>query len=377
MRILGLIPILLLTFHSIGQSIGQSDTVSVLLKKANGFLVDKNYPQARYYYNLAKSFTSADTSAGSMDRLIESKIITSDSLHAYSCPNSQFVKLLRTGDSLKSCCKIASIQKFKQAIRMDNRFDYATNRISDIIQRSPEIKKQLLVIDARRNRKQYTSEIELAKFYFDKGDLFKAMRLFERTSAIFKDDTVAKGHFNRLKLQLVDEIKLFEKLVYTGDSLYKLEKFKAAKLKFEAAIAINKECNLCVIRIKSANYFIANNKQNIDWNLLKGEADANFLIGNYEMAHYQFMWLYKHDNNDLYASNKIGEIEKILEDELDERMMSVNARLLLEKADQEFILGNYGNAEGIYRKIENRYSKSIDYLVYVQERIKDCIYYQD
>jgi hypothetical protein len=58
-------------------------------------------------------------------------------------------------------------------------------------------------------------------------------------------------------------------------------------------------------------------------------------------------------------------------------MMSVTARLLLEKADQEFILGNYGNAEGIYRKIENRYSKSIDYLGYVQERIKDCIYYQD
>ena len=53
--------------------------------------------------------------------------------------------------------------------------------------------------------------------------------------------------------------------------------------------------------------------------------------------------------------------------------MSVNARLLLEKADQEFILGNYGNAEVIYRKIENRYSKSVDYLAYVQERIKDCI----
>ena len=100
-------------------------------------------------------------------------------------------------------------EKFKQAIRMDNRFDYATNRISDIIQLSPEIKKQLLVIDARRNRKQYTTEIELAKFYFDKGDLFKAMRLFERTGTIFKDDTVAKGYLKRLKLHLVNEIEVF------------------------------------------------------------------------------------------------------------------------------------------------------------------------
>ena len=373
MRILVLIPLLLFAF----QSLGQSDTVSVLLKKANGFLAGKNYPQASYYYNLAKSFTSADTSAGSMDRLIESKIITSDSLHAYSCPNSQFVKLLRTGDSLKSCCKIASIQKFKQAIRMDNRFDYATNRISDIIQRSPEVKKQLLVIDARRNRKQYTSEIELAKFYFDKGNLFKAMRLFERTSAIFKDDTLAKGHFNKLKLQLVDEIKLFENLVYEGDSLYKIEKFKGAKLKFEAAIVIDKECNLCSIRIKSADYFITRDNKTKDWCKLRKEADSNFLIGNYEMAHYQFMWLYKHDNNDIYSSKKIGAIEKILEDELNERIMSVNARLLLEKADQEFILGNYGTAKSIYRKIENRYSKSSDYLIYIQERIKDCIRYQD
>ena len=203
------------------------------------------------------------------------------------------------------------------------------------------------------------------------------MRLFERTSTTIKDDTVAKGYLKELKLQLVDEIKLFENLVYQGDSLYKLEKFKDAKSKFEKALTIDEECNLCFIRIKSADYFIANNKQNTDWNLLKIEADTNFLIGNYEMARYQFMWLYKHDKNDLYASNKIGEIEKILKNETDDRMMSVNARLLLEKADQEFIIGNYAIAEVIYRKIENRYSKSIDYLAYVKERIKDCIYYQD
>jgi tetratricopeptide (TPR) repeat protein len=373
MRFLALIPFLLFAF----QSLGQSDTVSVLIKKADGFLIDENYPQATYYYNIAQSFTPADTSSGSMDRLIEIKIITSDSLHAYSCLNPKYIKLLKTGDSLKLCCKIASIRSFEQALIIDGHFDYPANRITAIIQRSPEVQKKLLVIDARRNRKQYTSEIERAKFYFDKGDLFKAMRLFERTSIIFKDDTLAKGYLNRLKLQLVNESKTFNNLIYQGDSLYKLEKFKGAKSKFEKALTIDEKCNLCIIRIKSADYFITNNQQNIDWDLLKREADTNFLIGNYEMAHYQFMWLYKHDNNDLYASNKIGEIEKILEDEIDDRMMSVNARLLLEKADQEFILGNYGNAEVIYRKIENRYSKSIDYLVYLQERIKDCIYYKD
>jgi tetratricopeptide (TPR) repeat protein len=377
MRFLTLIPFLLFAFHSLGQSIAQSDTVSVLLKKANGFLVDKNYKQASYYFNLAKSFNTAETKTESIDRLIESKIITSDSLHAYSCTNPKFMQVLRTADSLKSCCKIASIQKFKQASKINSQFDYPINRIKNIIRNSPEVKKQLLVIEALKNRKKYTSEIELAKFYFEKGDLYKAMRLFERTSTTFKDDTIAKGHLKRLKLQLVDEIEVFNNLVYSGDSLYKLEKFKGAKSKFEKALTIDEECNLCFIRIKSANYFISNNKQNIDWNLLKIEADTNFLIGNYEMARYQFMWLHKHNKNDLYASNKIGEIEKILKDEIDDRMMSVNARLLLEKADQEFILGNYGAAKDVYRKIENRYSKSIDYLVYVQERIKDCIYYQD
>ena len=372
MRFLVLIPLVLFAFYSLGQS----DTVSVLLKKANGFLTNENYSQANYYYNLAKSSISADKSAERMKKIIESKITTSDSLHAYSCNNPKFIQLLRTGDSLKSCCKIASIQKFKQASKINSQFDYPINRIKNIIRNSPEVKKQLLVIEALKNRKKYTSEIELAKFYFEKGDLFKAMRLFERTSITFKDDTLAKGYLKRLKLQLVDEIILFENLVYEGDSLYKIEKFKDAKLKFEAAIIIDKECNLCGIRIKSADYFIANNIQNTDWNLLKIEADTNFLIGNYEMARYQFMWLYKHDKNDLYASNKIEEIETILKDEIDDRMMSVNARLLIEKADQEFILGNYGTAEVIYRKIENRYSKSIDYLVYVKERIKDCIYYQ-
>jgi len=373
MRFLALISLLLFVF----QSIGQSETVSILLKQANGFLTKKNYSQANYYYNLAKSSISADESAERIKKLIESKIITSDSLHAYSCTNPVFIQLLRSGDSLKSCCKIASIQKFKQASKTNGQFDYPINRIKNIIRNSPEVKKQLLVMEARKNRKKYTSEIELAKFYHEKGDLFKAMRLFEQTSATYKDDTLAKGYFKRLKLQLVNEIEVFNNLVYDGDSLYKLEKFTRAKSKFEKALTIDEECNLCFIRIKSADYFIANNKQNTDWSLLKSEADSNFLIGNYEMAHYQFMWLYKHDKNDLYASNKIEEIEKILKDEIDERMMSVNARILLEKADQEFILGNYGNAQVIYRKIENRYSKSIYYLVYLKERIKDCIYYQD
>ena len=141
-----------------------------------------------------------------MKKFIESKITTSDSLHAYSFNNPKFIQLLRTGDSLKSCCKIASIQKFKQASKINSQFDYPINRIKNIIRNSPEVKKQLLVMEARKNRKKYTSEIELAKFYFEKGDLFKAMRLFEQTSVTYKDDTVAIGHLKGLKLQLVDEI---------------------------------------------------------------------------------------------------------------------------------------------------------------------------
>jgi len=356
---------------------GQSDTVSILLEKADDFLIDKNYPQASYYYNLAQSFTPVDTSAASMDRYIQCKIITTDSLYAYSCPNPKFIELLKNGDSLMLCCEIASIRAYDQALRIDGSFDYPSNRISDIIESSPEVQKRLLVIDARRKRKQYTSEIELAQFYYEKGDYFKAMRLFERTSKLFKDDTLAKGQLERLEIKLADEIETFDKLIFEGDSCYKLEKFKDAKLKFETALAIDNECNYCSVRIKSTDYFISRDTKTKDWDLLRNEADANYLIGNYEMAHYQFMWLYKHDVNDLYASKKIGEIEKILEEELDERMMEVNAKLLLEKADHEFILGHYRKAEEIYRKIENRYSKSIDYLVYVQERIKDCIHYQN
>ena len=373
MRFITIISILFLTL----QGVSQSDTVSVLLKKADGFLTDKNYSQASYYYNLAQSFTPVDTSAGSLNRVIECKIISSDSLQAYSCVNPKFIELLKNGDSLMLCCEIASIRAYDQALRIDSRFKYPSNRISSIIEGSPEVQKKLLVIDARRKRKQYTSEIELAQFYFEKGDLFKAMRLFERTSSMFKDDTLAKGHLTRLQVQLADEIETFDYLISEGDSLYNLEQFKEAKLKFETALTIDRECNLCAVRIRSTDYFISRDKKTKDWDQLRKDADANYLIGNYEMAHYQFMWLYKHDINDLYASKKIGEIEKILEDELDERMMSVNAQLLLEQGDHQFILGNYRTAESIYRKIENRYSKSIDYLIYIQERIKDCMHYQN
>ena len=350
----------------------QNDTVSVLMKKAETFLTQEDYTQASYYYGLALSYAPIDSSKGSLESIIEAKIITSDSLHAYSSFNAFYIRLLKKGDSLKKCCEIAAIRAFDQAMKIDNSYDYPGNRISDIIENSPSVQKKLLVIDARKKRALYKSEIDLALFYYEKGDLFKAMRLFERTSSMFKDDTLAKGYYTRLQIQLADEIETFDNLMYEGDSLYKKEKFKSARLKYETALTIDKECNLCSMKIKSIDYLVSRGKKIQDWELLRKEADKNFTIGNYEMAHYQFIWLYKHDNNDLYASKKILEIEKILEDELDEKKTISNAKLLLEAADHEFILGHYAKAKEIYLKIENRYSKSIGYLVYVRERIKDC-----
>lgn len=358
-------------------SFSQNDTVSVLMCRADCFVEDSNYTQASYYYSLALSFTPVDTTKGSLEHQIESLIITVDSLHAYSCPNHTYIKLLKKGDSLRFCCEIASLRAYDQALKTNSQYTYPDNRISDIIENSPEVQKRLLVIDARRKRKLYRSEIDLALTYYQKGELFKAMRLFEQTSKMFKDDTLAKGHCNRLQIQLKDELETFNNLIYEADSLYKMEKFKVAKSKFETALTIDKGCNYCSIKLKSIDYFLAHGKKAKDWELLRKEADANYAIGNYEMAHYQFMWLYKHDVNDLYASKIIGKIEIILEDELDERMVISNAKLLLEKADHEFILGHYAKAKELYLKIENRYSKSTEHLIYVKERIIDCQHYID
>ena len=68
------------------------------------------------------------------------------------------------------------------------------------------------------------------------------------------------------------------------------------------------------------------------------------------------------------------EVKRVTKSTSSEEML-VYMRLLLEKADHEFILGHYSKAKQHYLKIENRYSKSTEYLTYVKARIIDCQHY--
>lgn len=358
-----------LSFHA------QSDTISILINKGDILLDENQFEQAAYYYKLALRENKNSYKKDIYQNQIEEKIIFTESLLAYSVNNEDYIKLICQADSLYYCCEIEALKAYQNAYSIVPGCNYPSLKIDAIINSSPEIQKKLLVISAKRKRKQYLDDLELANFYYSKNDYIKAYKLFEKISIYYPEDTISKIKLIEINDQVREDLELFEKTLTHAESYFRKEKYAKSKNLFKNALAIDNDCNICKIKLKSIEYLQKKKEKKTDWGKLSKEADENYRIGNYEMAQYQYIWLAKHDPSMMFFKEKAEEISAILEEEVDEKHSIANAKILLERADIYFLAGEFILAKEHYSKIANRYENSIDNLIYVLERIKDCEHY--
>jgi hypothetical protein len=109
-----------------------------------------------------------------------------------------------------------------------------------------------------------------------------------------------------------------------------------------------------------------------EYDNLKLEAKTNYETGKYETAYYQLVALNKKKPDDVEVNQWLQDVDKILQTELDDRIKTFNAKLLLERANEAFMNAEYSKALQYYIKLEVRYSDVIDYLSFVKARIEEC-----
>lgn len=363
---------LIIVFWSMN-SVAQSDTLTSLLSKGDQYLKENNYLQAKYYFKLAEKYINSKSNGAFYEEMVKSRINTVDSLEAYSCTNPEYIALVHKADSLKICCKIAAMQLFEQANKINNSCSYPVEQIGKIIDSSPEVQQKLMVFYAKQRRKDYLSQLEMARIFEQQNRYFKALSIYNYINRMFPEDSVAPHKIDSLQKLVEDEANVLEQLIENADVYYRTGELKRARKAYERAITIDETCNVCAIRLRRIDYLLDHQtSRETDWDQLLLDAESNFDKGNYEMAYYQYLWLHKHDKSNSFVDERLSTISDILADELSEKNIDRNAQLLTEKADRLFMNGDYDKALQVYIKIENRYGARINYLQYITERIAEC-----
>jgi tetratricopeptide (TPR) repeat protein len=346
------------------------------VNKGDSLQSNLEWEQSRYYYALAnRKCIENDNCTFLFSQIIKSKISTVDSLESFTMKDSVFLKLLIKGDSLHRMGKeVYAMKAFDDASMMYPSLNYPKNRITHIINTSTTIQEKLLVLQANQNRQKYTSSLEEAKKLEDEGKRLEAYYRYLAIAQEFHNDEFAITASERIFVLIQEELKLFEKSLNKGNEYYLSGKYSKSKSFFESALSLNEECALCEQRLKYLTYYIkVQQSKKHEYDLQKEFALDNYAKGKYNEAFYQFIALSKKNPNDKVVLEKIEELDNILQSELDEKIKSFNADLLLERANELYMNRDFQEAFEIYIKLDERYSDVINYGAFVKLRVSECL----
>lgn len=350
---------------------GQSSPREYLYHKADSLFAVENFEQARYYYLLSMKQKGMDPS----EIEIKKKVILLDSNLAYASSNDEFIRVITLADELLLKGKyIEALKFFDDASSIVPAFDYPHARIDQIINESEEVKKQLLIYNAKQNQLSYFKILNDIEALESEEYFIEAYYEYKEFAKSFHGDSLASSREAKLFRLHGQKINDFESDIFTAEELYRKGDYQSALTYYENARELNPKCNLCEVRLEHIGYCI--NEEICQGDNLKelfDEAKDSFDKGMFQKAYYQFAWL-----QNLYPENQevvsyLSEIERLLETETDERMRQFNADITLEKANDAFMDGRYEDALKGYTKLKNAYASAIDYLQFVELRIAECL----
>ena len=352
------------------------DDVSFLTSKGDSLQVADDWSQARYYYALAnKKCIEKESCTYFVSQSIKSKIKQVDSLETYTSSDTVFLKLVLKGDSLLKLGKeVHAMKAFDDASVMYPSFEYPKSRITHIINTSKTIQEKLLVLQANQKRQKYNASLEDAKKLEDEGKKIEAYYRYLSIAQEFHNDEFAITSSERIYVTIEDDLLSFENTLNKGNEYYLSGKYSKSKTFFETALDLNGECALCEQRLKYLNYYIeVQNSNKGNYKLQKAHAIENYNKGKYNDAFYQFVALSKKDPSDKEVQDKITELDHILQSELDEKIKSFNADLMLERANEFYMNKDFQGAIELYLKLDERYRDVINYGAFVDLRISECL----
>lgn len=351
-------------------NIAQTSPRQYLYDKADSLKLAGNFEQSRYYLELSlkqKGITPTD-------KQIKQEVILLDSSIAYSCNNDEFIQVIQKADHLmKEGRYIESLKYFDDASTLEPSYDYPHARIDQIIEESDEVRKHIMIYNAKQNQLSYRKILADIEELEIKGFFVEAYYQYKEFARTFHSDSLAKGRADKLHQSYNKEIIEFDSLIVLAESEYLNESFQSSASNFNKAKEINPKCIQCKVRLEHINLCGIDSDGTCEFDVLYQEAVKNLNSGKYQKAYYQFAWLKKKEPSNIEVGNQLKEIEYLLELETDERMRMFNADLTLEKANEAFMNKDYSNALLYYQKIKNAYMEVIDYSEFIELRISECI----
>ncbi len=364
----------LVGFHFL--SLAQKDEVSILMSKGDSLQHLDDWSQARYFYSLAnKKCLQNESCTYLISQDIKNRINKIDSLESYHHEDEFFVKLIVRADSLLAVGQeIYAMKTFDDASTLHPSLVYPKDRITHIINTSKTIQEKLLVLQANQKRQRYNESFNQAKKLEEEGNKIEAYYRYLSIAQEFHNDQVAIQASERIYMKIAEDLKSFENTLNQGNEYYLSGKYSKSKTFFETALDLNGECALCEQRLKYLNYYIEVQQfKKGDYELQKQLAFQNYLKGKYNDAFYQYVALSKKNPSDAEVLEKIEEIDYVLQSELDEKIKTFNADLLLERANEFYMNKEFTSAVELYLKLEERYKDVINYGSFVELRISECI----
>lgn len=264
-------------------------------------------------------------------------------------------------------------QYFSQALEIKPGNYYPSNKLKEldvlVAQKAQnEVKQQAIVKEynnavSQADQLLQTNNYEEAKASYKKALLINPHETYPREKIAEIENMIKEKQQAQAKSRRVEMEKEYDAALAEGDSYYKLKDYEAAKTAYSKASSIKPEEFYPKQRIDKINNLLAAEQERNQQSLDKSYKDAisagdNYMeIKQYEQAKQEFNKALTYKPDDIYAKNKLLEIDRLIEIQkqrlAEQKTRDDKYQAAITKADGFFQIKEFDAAKTAYQNALN------------------------
>jgi hypothetical protein len=368
----------------------QSATYEEAISKADKLLTEKNYQDAKGYYQMALKLKPNDDYAKEKIELIV------EELKGQKAKEEEYYQIIDLADVYYDENAFdKAIQHYNKALNVIPGDEYASGRIKEINRLRSEEKERIEAYDAEmavgnsllnenkfeeaiyhfsdalgyfpskqqpreqiklaeqlkaeyeNNKYIFETEVEEAERYLLIKDYATALVHYEKALAIFADDKELSSKIKKIRPEAESQ-KKFNDIVQAADEMYINKDLIRARTKYGEAQKIRPEDSYPKDMISKIDELLTLHKKDIDksYKNALASADSLFNLKEYNPAKGAYSMALEFKPNESYPSTRIKEIEKLIEDQ--RKAFEADYANKIKKADELYSAKQYMQAQELY-----------------------------
>jgi tetratricopeptide (TPR) repeat protein len=341
------------------------------LNEADALFAQKRYDEALLKYKGALKLKPQETHLNQKISEIESLKAEQDAeLQAKNEADAKYNLLISKGNTAFAMKNYEMAkQYFSEALEIKPDNYYPSNKLQEldvlIAQKAQnEAEKQEIVKEynnavSRADQLLIAKNYEEAKASYEKALLINPQESYPREKIAEIENMIKEQQETLVKAKKDALEKEYEAALVEGDNYYKLKDYEAAKAAYSKAASIKPDEFYPKQRLEKINKLLASEQEREQQALEKSYNDAiaageNFIEDKqYELAKQEFNKALSYKPNDVYARNKISEIDRLINIQkkrlAEERTRDEQYQAAITKADGFFRLKEFNAARIAYQ----------------------------